>query len=80
MSKNKPTLNELLNLLRQKDARMVRTNGNGDDHNRSEHWIWPACVRVPPQLAEQIKSHEQVTGGKDGIWPGHDQTWKMRGV
>ncbi len=65
--------------MRQKDARMVRTNGNGDDQKRSEHWIWPACVRVDPKLAEQIKAHPQVIGSKDGIWPGHDQTWRMGG-
>jgi hypothetical protein len=77
MTKPKLTLHKALDLLRQPGSRMVRTNGNGDDLKRSEHWITPACVRVDPKLAERIKLHPQVIAGKDGIWPGHDQTWRI---
>ena len=68
------TFHKALDLLRRPGARMVLTNING---NRSEYWISPSCVRVDPKLAEQIKAHPQIIGSKDGIWPGHDQTWRI---
>jgi hypothetical protein len=80
MTKPKLTLHKALDLLRRPDARMIMTNGNGDERNRrSEYWITPACICVPPSLAHQIKDHPQVTGGKDGMWPDHDQTWRIGG-
>jgi hypothetical protein len=77
MTKPKLKLHQALDLLRRKDARMVQTNGQNG--NRTEYWMWPACVRIEPKLAEAIKLHPQVIGSKDGMWPGHDQTWRMRG-
>ena len=79
MSQRKLTLNKALDLLRQPGARMVMTNGDGDERNRSEYWITPACIRVPPAIAHKIKNHPQVIAGKDGIWPDHDQTWRIGG-
>jgi hypothetical protein len=28
-------------------------------------------------IAEEIKSNLLVIGGRDSLWPGHDQTWRM---
>lgn len=33
--------------------------------------------QVDPGVAEKIKKHPLVRGGKDGLFPGHDQTWRM---
>jgi hypothetical protein len=33
---------------------------------------------VKSEVAERIKEHPGVVSGKDGLWPNHDQTWKMR--
>jgi hypothetical protein len=33
---------------------------------------------VKNEVADRIKSHPAVIPGKDGLWPGHDQTWRMR--
>ena len=81
MTAPKLTLYGALDLLGRPDARMVMTNVSSKDGNamRSEYWISPSGVRVEPKIAEQIKAHPQVIGSKDGIWPGHDQTWRIGG-
>ena len=32
---------------------------------------------VTTVTAEKIKEHPLVRGGKDGLFPGHDQTWMI---
>jgi hypothetical protein len=76
MTQPKLTLHGALNLLRRPESRMVQTNING---NRADYHIVPACVRVEPKLAAQIKAHPQIRGGKDSMWPGLDQTWRIGG-
>jgi hypothetical protein len=34
--------------------------------------------RVEPEIAKRIIAHPQVIGGKDALFPGHHQTWRMR--
>jgi hypothetical protein len=68
----KLTLNDAMKLMRRPDARMIQTNMQ----SRAEHWITPG-IYVDPALAEQIKAHPQVRAGKDGMFPGMDQTWRM---
>jgi hypothetical protein len=72
----KVTLHGGLNFLRRPDACMIQTNINGD---RSEHWITPPGVRIEPKVAAQIKLHPQVKAGKDALFPGLDQTWRIGG-
>ena len=76
MSKAKLTFHKALDLLRRNGARMIQTNINGD---RAEYWMYPSGIRVEPSLAAKLKLHPQVKPGSDGIWPGHDQTWRIVG-
>jgi hypothetical protein len=32
---------------------------------------------VSDAVAAKIKEHPAVVGGKDGLFPAHDQTWRM---
>jgi hypothetical protein len=68
-------LHGAIDLMRRRDARMIQTNTD----NRVEHWITPG-VYIDATLAAQIKAHPQVEAGKDSLFPGLDQTWRlMRG-
>jgi hypothetical protein len=40
------------------------------------HYLAPGGY-VEPAVAEKIKGHPLVLVGRDGMWPGHDQTWKF---
>ena len=33
---------------------------------------------VTDKTAEQIRQHPSIVGEKDGLFPGHDQTYRMR--
>ena len=63
-----------MNAMRKPDTRLVQTNCNG----RPDFWIAPSGGRVEPATAKQIIAHPQVIGGKDALFPGHHQTWRMR--
>lgn len=41
------------------------------------HYIVPGGY-VEPEVAEKIKKHPGVVAGNDGLFPGHDQTWRMQ--
>lgn len=41
-----------------------------------EYYLIPGG-RLDPNLAAKLKSHPQVSGGRDGMWPGHEQTWRI---
>jgi hypothetical protein len=62
--------------LRKPDARLVRLN-NG----RAPGGYFVTGVRggghVDDAVAAKIMKHPLVRGGKDGLFPGHDQTWRM---
>jgi hypothetical protein len=40
------------------------------------HYLAPGGY-VEPAIADKLKEHPLVLVGRDGIWPGHDQTWKF---
>ena len=61
-----------MDAMRKQDARMVQTNCDG----KPVFWITGAG-RVEPTIAQQIINHPQVVGGKDALFPGHHQTWRM---
>jgi hypothetical protein len=67
-------LNNAMNALRQVDARMVQTN----HHGKCDFWILPHGGRVDPAVARQVMDHPQVAGQKDALFPGMNQTWKLR--
>jgi hypothetical protein len=48
-------------------------------YGKPDYWISPGGIRVEQKVAEQIIAHPQVVGGKDALFPGHHQTWRMGG-
>ena len=40
------------------------------------HYIVPGGT-VSAETAEKIKAHPLVWASKDGLFPGHDQTWRL---
>jgi hypothetical protein len=40
------------------------------------HYVVPGG-QVAAETAEKIKQHPLVRSGRDGLFPGHDQTWRM---
>jgi hypothetical protein len=72
---NKLTLYNALDLLRRRDARMIQTNVR----DRVEYWLTPSGIRVKDEIAAQIKAHPGIRAGKDGMFPGMDQTWRWAG-
>jgi hypothetical protein len=67
-------LNDAMDAMRRPGSRMIQTNYQG----RPDFWITPSGGRVEQKIAEQIIAHPQVVGGKDALFPGHHQTWRMR--
>ena len=70
------TYDKAIALMRQPDARLVLLN-NG----RAPGGYFVTGVRggghVDDAVAAKIMKHPLVRGGKDGLFPGHDQTWRM---
>jgi hypothetical protein len=52
---------------------MIKQNHNG----RTQHFIVPGGL-VDEQVAQKIKDHPLVRAGKDGLFPGHEQTWRIQ--
>jgi hypothetical protein len=66
-----------MDAMRGPNARLIQTFSF---RGEPDHWIAPVGVRVDAKVAEQIKAHPHVVGGKDALFPGHHQTWRMRPV
>ena len=64
--------NDAMDAMRKPNARMIQTNC----HGRSDFWI-TGGIRVEPDVAKRVIAHPQVVGGKDALFPGHHQTWRM---
>jgi hypothetical protein len=67
-------LNDAMDAMRRQGSRMIQTNYQG----RPDFWITPSGGRVEPDVAKKIIAHPQVIGGRDALFPGHHQTWRMR--
>jgi len=63
---------EAMDLLRRQDARLIQTNIKG----RCEFWIVPGG-KIEPGMATRIRAHPQIRAGKDSLFPGLDQTWRI---
>jgi hypothetical protein len=44
---------------------------------RDYRWFVVPGGPVKGETAEMIKTHPGVVGQRDGLWPNHDQTWRM---
>jgi hypothetical protein len=64
-----------MDAMRRPDARLIQTFSY---YGKPDYWIAPSGGRVEQKIAEQIITHPQVIGGKDALFPGHHQTWRMR--
>lgn len=65
-------LKKALNMMHLSGTRLVRmASADG-----SVHYLVPGGY-VAPETAEKIKNHPGVVCGADGLFPGHDQTWRM---
>jgi hypothetical protein len=53
-----------LNSMRRPDARLIKQHVNG----KTLHYITPD-IYIDNEIAERIKAHTLVRGGKDGLFP-----------
>jgi hypothetical protein len=68
-------LNDAMDAMRRPDARLIQTFSY---YGKPDYWITPSGGRVEQKIAEQIIAHPQVIGGRDALFPGHHQTWRIR--
>jgi len=61
-----------MNWMRKPGARLVLTNANG----KPDYWI-VGGGRIEPDIAKRIIVHPGVRAGKDALFPGLDQTWRL---
>jgi hypothetical protein len=66
--------NEAMHRMRT-GSRLVHMHG-GAPH--SHHWFVVPGGAVTGDVATKIRSHPSVIGSQDGLFPNHDQTWRMR--
>jgi hypothetical protein len=79
MSKRRTRLPETLPASKAIDrmrtgSRLLHMHGSRSAY----HWYVTPGGPVTDAVASEIKSHPAVVGAKDGLFPGHDQTWRMR--
>ena len=72
MSK-KQTVLRALDLMR---AGSVLVKVNGDTRRPAEWYLAPGGA-VTEATAKHLVDHPQITGQKDTLFPGMDQTWRM---
>jgi hypothetical protein len=56
-------------------TRLVRMITEASPDGRA-HYVVPGGL-VSSAVAEKIKARPNVVGGADGLFPGHDQTWRI---
>jgi hypothetical protein len=61
--------------MRKPETRLVRMN-NGQTGGGFAFYVIPGG-RVEDLVADKIINHPLVRAGHDGLFPGHNQTWKM---
>ena len=54
-------------------SRLVHMHGRPNGH----HWFVVPGGAVNEQTSTAIRKHPSVIGGKDGLFPDHDQTWRL---
>lgn len=68
-------LKKALELMRQPGTRLVRMYTDKAPDGFA-HYLVPGGY-VEPSTAEKIKDHPLVCASEDGLFPGHDQTWRL---
>jgi hypothetical protein len=55
-------------------SRLVHMHGEAN----GRHWFVVPGGAISEQTSIVIRNHPHVFGGRDGLFPNHDQTWRMR--
>jgi hypothetical protein len=58
----------------RRGSRLVCIHGN----SRLFRWFVVPGGSVTDEIAAKVKRHPSVVGDKDGLFPDHDQTWRMQ--
>ena len=75
MAKKLPSLKLEQALQRMRcGARLIHMHGVLND---SSVWCVIPGGPVTDTVAERLREHPAVVAGHDGLFPGHDQTWRM---
>jgi hypothetical protein len=69
------SLRKAMDLMQLSNTRLVCMH-TGASPDGMAHYLIPGGY-VEPWIAEKIKQHPGVIAGKDGLFPDHDQTWRM---
>jgi hypothetical protein len=75
MTKGELTYHRAMDALRRPDGRMIQTFSFW---GKPDYSIVPNGGRISADVAKKIMAHQQVIGGRDALFPGHHQTWRMR--
>jgi hypothetical protein len=76
MTTKKPlSFKKAIEAMRKNQARLVKMYSNVG-HGGFVHFVVPGGY-VEPGTAEKIKSHPLVCASHDGLFPNHDQTWRL---
>jgi hypothetical protein len=62
---------EAIEAMRKPEARLVRMNSRP-----AGYFVVPGGP-VERTAADKVMNHPLVRAGHDGLFPGHDQTWRM---
>jgi hypothetical protein len=62
-----------LELMRDHERRLVQMNTRD-----GPRWYVVPGGQVSEETARKIRAHPRVGAGRDGLFPGLDQTWKFR--
>jgi hypothetical protein len=54
-------------------SRLVHMHGKREER----HWFVVPGGSVSDETSTRIREHPSVVSGKDGLFPEHDQTWRM---
>jgi hypothetical protein len=68
-------LKKALELMRKPETRLVKMFTDASREGFA-HYVIPGGL-VGPTTAEKIKKHPLVHASKDGLFPDHDQTWRL---
>ena len=66
---------QALDMMGRKGTRLVKMRSEHADEGFA-YYVVPGGY-VEPSTAEKIKAHPYVQAMEDGLFPGHDQTWRM---
>jgi hypothetical protein len=64
-----------IDLMHKHGTRLVRMTSDASPEG-FVHYVVPGG-HVSPDVADKIKKHPAVSAGSDGLFPGHDQTWRI---